>query len=153
MPFSSPATAGRWILLLCLCGTISAAENFCGYTPKATVAILSEGKKSYSFLAAVADRPELHRRGLMGCAALPPKQGLLFIFDDLRERFFWMHDTMIPLAILYIGDDGRIVSIKEGKPGSDATIPSGHPVRYALEVNLKEGLAVPVGATVKISFD
>lgn len=140
-------------MLLCLCGTISAADTFCGYTPKATVAVLSGGKKISSFRVAVADRPELHRKGLMHCAALPSKQGLLFIFDDLRERFFWMHETTIPLAILYIGEDGRIVAVKEGKPGSDSTIPSGRQVRYALEVNLKEGMALPVGAMAKISFD
>lgn len=140
-------------MLLCLCGTISAADTFCGYTPKATVAVLSDGKKIASFRVALADTTALHRKGLMHCAALPPQQGLLFIFDDLRERFFWMHDTTIPLAILYIGDDHRIVAVKEGKPGSDGTIPSGRPVRYVLEVNLKEGMALPVGATAKISFD
>ncbi len=140
-------------LLACLCGTISAAEPFCGYKEKATVTLKTTGGSTLSFRAGIADTTPLHRKGLMECPALPKERALLFIFEDLQERFFWMHHTTMPLAIIYIGDDMRVVSVKKGEPGSELTLPSGKPVRYALEVNWPEGAGVRPGDTVKVSFD
>lgn len=141
------------IPLICLCGIISAAEPFCGYTEKATAAIASAGKNIALFRIGIADTTPLHRKGLMDCPALPKGHGLFFIFDDLRERSFWMHHTTIPLAIIYIGDDMRIVAVKKGEPSSEISLPSEKPARYVLEVNWPEGSGVKPGDTVKISFD
>lgn len=141
------------ILLACLCGTISAAEPFCGYTEKATVALKTTGGSTLSFRAGIADTTPLHRKGLMDCPSLPKGRGLFFIFPDLSERFFWMHHTNMPLAIVYIGDDMKVVAVQRGEPGSERSLPSGRPVRYVLEINWSEGTGVKPGDTVKVSFD
>jgi uncharacterized membrane protein (UPF0127 family) len=50
-----------------------------------------------------------------------------------------MRNTLIPLKIIYI-DEGRVVSIGEGVPLDETSIPSGDPARHVLEVNLNEPL-------------
>ncbi len=62
--------------------------------------------------------------------------GMLFIFPDEAPRSFWMKNTPLPLDIVFIGADRRIVSIAAGtKPYSTERIPSGAPAMFVLEVN------------------
>ena len=61
---------------------------------------------------------------------------MLFDFERDQPVSFWMHNTYIPLDMIFISGDGRIVRIAENaKPMSDDLIPSGAPVRAVLEVN------------------
>ncbi len=67
--------------------------------------------------------------------SLPEGQGMLFDFKRDQPVSFWMHNTYIPLDMLFIAGDGRIMRIAENaKPLSDALIPSQYPVRAVLEV-------------------
>jgi uncharacterized membrane protein (UPF0127 family) len=75
-------------------------------------------------------------RGLMYRTSLPEDRAMLF---DLRERAdhkFWMHNTCIPLDLLYIDEDGLIVGIVENAPTlNDDSRGVDCPSRYVLEVN------------------
>jgi uncharacterized membrane protein (UPF0127 family) len=60
---------------------------------------------------------------------------MLFDFQHDRPVAFWMRNTYIPLDMIFIRGDGRILSIAENtQPLSDGLIPSGGPVRAVLEV-------------------
>ena len=84
----------------------------------------------------VADDREEQMRGLMYRTELAADAGMLFLFDQEQPRAFWMKNTPLPLDIIYIAKDGRIVSIAEHTtPFSTATIPSGAPAQNVLEVN------------------
>ena len=84
----------------------------------------------------VADDREETMRGLMYRTELAPDAGMLFLFDGEQERAFWMKNTPLPLDIIYIAKDGRIVSIAEHTtPFSTAAIPSRAPAQSVLEVN------------------
>ncbi|HEY4737862.1 MAG TPA: DUF192 domain-containing protein [Xanthobacteraceae bacterium] len=73
--------------------------------------------------------------GLMNRKELPEGRGMLFDFHDDQPVQFWMHNTYIPLDMIFIAGDGRVVRIAENaKPMSDDLIPSGRPVRAVLEV-------------------
>jgi uncharacterized membrane protein (UPF0127 family) len=66
---------------------------------------------------------------------LPEGQGMLFDFERDQPVSFWMRNTYIPLDIIFIQGDGRILRIAENtQPLSDRLIPSGGPVRAVLEV-------------------
>lgn len=66
---------------------------------------------------------------------LPEGHGMLFDFKQEQPVAFWMHNTYIPLDMIFIAGDGRIVRIAENtQPQSDRLIPSGAPVRAVLEV-------------------
>ncbi len=60
---------------------------------------------------------------------------MLFDFERDQPVSFWMRNTYIPLDIIFIQGDGRILRIAENtQPLSDRLIPSGGPVRAVLEV-------------------
>ncbi len=86
-------------------------------------------------------------RGLMFRKQMDENRGMLFIFPDVDMRSFWMRNTIIPLDIIFIGEDQRIVTIqRDTKPYSEASIPSSAPAKYVLEVNA--GLAAKYGLQV-----
>jgi len=60
---------------------------------------------------------------------------MLFDFEHDQPVSFWMHNTYIPLDMIFIGGDGHVIRIAENtEPLSDRLIPSGAPVRAVLEV-------------------
>jgi uncharacterized membrane protein (UPF0127 family) len=79
---------------------------------------------------------EDQQRGLMHRRRLDADQGMLFVFPDEQQRRFWMHDTFVPLDMLFADATGRIVGIvHDATPLTDT--PRGVPdaSRYVLEVN------------------
>jgi uncharacterized protein len=85
-------------------------------------------------LIEVAYTEEQRNQGLMFREKLPEKRGMLFVFEDMDMRRFWMKNTPEPLDIIFISDAGKIVSIAYGEPYSTTPIPSGTEARYVLEL-------------------
>lgn len=74
--------------------------------------------------------------GLMYRDVMAKNQGMLFIFNDETERYFYMKNTKIPLDIIYINANKTIVSFqKNAKPMDETSLPSNLPAKYVLEVN------------------
>ena len=91
---------------------------------------------AHRFTIEVAVTPEQRGQGLMFRERLPAEAGMLFIYPTEQMISMWMKNTLIPLDMLFIADDGRIVHIAERAiPGSTATISSGQPARAVLELN------------------
>ena len=87
------------------------------------------------FSIELATTDEERARGLMYRQQLPEEHGMLFDFEREGPVAMWMHDTYIPLDMIFIRGDGRILRIAERtQPLSDRIIPSGGPVRAVLEV-------------------
>jgi uncharacterized protein len=83
----------------------------------------------------VAATPDAMERGLMYRSSLADGHGMLFTFPDETDHGFWMKNTMIPLDMLFVGGDGRIVGIHaDAVPLSEAVITVGHPSRWVIEV-------------------
>jgi hypothetical protein len=75
-------------------------------------------------------------RGLMYRTSMPEGSGMLFSWQDERIRSFWMHNTCIPLDLLYITKDGTIAGILEQVPTmNDAPRSIKCPVAHVLELN------------------
>lgn len=85
--------------------------------------------------AEVAQNDQQRAIGLMHRRSMPVNNGMLFIFETPSQQCFWMRNTLLPLSIAFIGDDGSIVNIADMQPMSDASHCSAKPVRYALEMN------------------
>jgi len=89
----------------------------------------------FHFTVEIADTDATRERGLMFRTKLAPDRGMLFDFKTAQPVGFWMRNTLIPLDMLFIGANGRIVSIaRDATPKSDATIPSGGPILGVLEI-------------------
>ncbi|MCI0437410.1 MAG: DUF192 domain-containing protein, partial [Gemmatimonadetes bacterium] len=84
----------------------------------------------------VVNTPATRERGMMYRTALAEDHGMLFVFPDEVVRSFWMKNTLIPLDMLFIARDGRIVGIAaDAVPLSMASRSVGQPSLYVLEVN------------------
>jgi uncharacterized membrane protein (UPF0127 family) len=89
----------------------------------------------HAFVIEIADNADARARGLMFRKELPEGQGMLFDFKREQDVSFWMENTYIPLDMIFIRGDGRILRIAENtEPLSQRTIPSGGPVLAVLEV-------------------
>jgi uncharacterized membrane protein (UPF0127 family) len=100
----------------------------------------------------MAVTPEEQAKGLMFRRQLPEKQGMLFDFHREQPTAFWMKNTYIPLDMIFIRADGRILRIAENtKPLSEDLVPSGGPVRAVLEVigGTAKKLGIAAGDRVK----
>ena len=87
------------------------------------------------FAVEIADNDADRAKGLMYRKELPEGRGMLFDFHREQEVSFWMQNTYIPLDMVFIRGDGRILRIAENtEPLSTRLIPSGGPVRAVLEV-------------------
>jgi hypothetical protein len=102
---------------------------------KGELTIESDGK-THRFTIEIARTPEQSQQGLMFRTKMAPDAGMLFLYDPPQPISMWMYQTLIPLDMLFIGADGRVVNIRErAVPGSTETIPSAGPVRAVLELN------------------
>ena len=73
--------------------------------------------------------------GLMHRPTMPANDGMLFVFEEPGQQCFWMRNTMLPLSIAFLADDGSIVNIDDMKPQTLDSHCSKKPVRFVLEMN------------------
>ena len=84
----------------------------------------------------IADTPARSQQGLMFLKWLPADQGMLFPQDAPRVMSMWMKNTLIPLDMLFIDGQGRVVYIRErATPQSEAIITTPLPVKAVLELS------------------
>ena len=123
----------------------------CQAQPKVTI---ETANGAISFQVEIAATPEKREVGLMYRRELPPNYGMLFIFPGERVNSFWMKNTPIPLDMIFISRERKIVGIvHETAPfsldGRSVSVPS----QYVLEIN--GGLSHRYGfkAGVVVRFD
>lgn len=96
-------------------------------------------KQDISVPVELTATPYQWSKGLMFRESLPEGAGMLFVFPDEKERAFWMKNTSMPLDMLFISADKRVVSIrKNAVPYTTFVCPSyvsGERAMYVLEVN------------------
>jgi uncharacterized membrane protein (UPF0127 family) len=101
--------------------------------------------KAVHFKVEVVSTPEGRERGLMFRKSLPADQGMLFDFHSERPVAFWMKNTLMPLDIIFVSADGRVVSIaRNAVPMSETPLPSGLPALGVLEINGGQAAALHI---------
>ena len=103
--------------------------------PQTGLPVVELGAGMHLIHAEVARTEEQRAIGLMNRRDMPANNGMLFVFEDANVQCFWMRNTLIPLAVAFVADDGTIVNVDEMKPLSDASHCSAKAVRYVLEMN------------------
>ena len=73
--------------------------------------------------------------GLMNRPVMATNDGMLFVFEAPEVHCFWMKNTLLPLSIAFLADDGSIVNIADMQPHSEVSHCPKKAVRYALEMN------------------
>jgi uncharacterized membrane protein (UPF0127 family) len=99
----------------------------------------------------MAVTPAQQETGLMFRREVPADHGMLFVWDVPREVPMWMKNTLVPLDMVFIGPDGKVIHIAEDTvPQSLAQISSGGAVKATLELQagITEKLDIRVGDKV-----
>ena len=135
----------RWIALLILGLFVVVSGPARAADPRVVEIASKTGVHAFAVevMSTDADRAQ----GLMNRKELPEGQGMLFDFHRDQEVGFWMKNTYIPLDMIFIRSDGRIMRIAENTvPLSEKIVPSNGTVRGVLEViagtTRKLGIAV-----------
>jgi len=89
----------------------------------------------HNIVAEVARTPDERSTGLMFRPSLGANEGMLFVFEQPGQQCFWMKNTLIPLSVAFVADDGAIVNIEQMKPQTLDSHCSTKAVRYVLEMN------------------
>ncbi len=90
----------------------------------------------HRFAVELALNPAQRAQGLMFRTRMAPDAGMLFVYPTEEPVAMWMKNTHLPLDMLFIRSDGRIVTIvEETVPFSLETISSGPAVKAVLELN------------------
>jgi uncharacterized protein len=115
--------------------------------PSQAIEIKTKAGKHMPFMVEIASTPKQQETGLMGRTELLANEGMLFVYADEQERHMWMHNTLIPLDMLFIDSQGVIVAIApRATPMDDRVINSEKPARAVLE--LRGGVAAAYGIGV-----
>ncbi|MBS0353224.1 MAG: DUF192 domain-containing protein [Proteobacteria bacterium] len=138
--FSLPsATAG---LALVLSAFVAHAEGEMPLTE------LSVGMYRIEAEAAVTQQDRM--RGLMQRKNMPQNHGMLFAFTENQRHCMWMKNTLLPLSVAFMDEQGRILNIEDMQPQTENNHCAAGPARFALEMNLgwfkQKGIAP--GATI-----
>ena len=116
--------------------------------PRDRLTIERADGKAIPFTIEVATTEQQHAYGLMFRHSLPQEAGMLFLFTPPQPVVFWMKNTLIPLDMLFVREDGTIAKIAPQAVPEDRTIiASGETVSGVLEINGGEAgqLGIKVG--------
>ena len=93
-------------------------------------------------------------RGLMFRTHLPPNDGMLFLLHEEKDWPFWMHNTLIPLDLIYIRRNMTIAGIvQNAEPQTDTLRRVGEPSVFVLEVNGGFTASHGIAANQTVRFD
>lgn len=136
------------IAMLAACSTQAATENASAPAPQEAsvhaqsglevvpLTVTTQSGQEHSFRVEVAASSEDQRQGLMFRTSMGADEGMIFPLAQVRMASFWMRNTVIPLDIIFVGPDNRILNIAENTtPYSEESVPSIGPAAAVLELN------------------
>jgi uncharacterized protein len=133
--------AGSLVVCLLL---LAASFPACGSDPR--VIVSTKNGQQVAFQVEIADTPAKRELGLQYRRELADDRGMLFLFSSEQIQAFWMKNTPIPLDMIFIGRDRRIVGIiEQTTPFSTDSLSVSAPSQYVLEI--KGGLSRLKGMT------
>jgi uncharacterized membrane protein (UPF0127 family) len=102
----------------------------------ARVVLEPPGAASVSVRVEIAETAEQRQQGLMYRRQLDPDAGMLFLFEQSQHNTFWMRNTYLPLDMIFITPDWKILGIVENAtPQTDDPRSVPGDSQYVLEVN------------------
>ncbi len=136
------------LLVIFITGIIIYTKNLNPKTPEVCI-------QDTCFSIEIADTPEERQRWLMYRQELPELSGMLFVFEQAGQYNFWMKNTLIPLDMIWINDQNKIIDIKQATPCTADPCPTYNPQwssSYVLELNswISQKYGIHIGDKVKI---
>jgi uncharacterized membrane protein (UPF0127 family) len=119
--------------------------------PKDKITIQTASGKTYDFDVELALTQEHQQQGMMWRKSLAEDAGMLFIFEGSGEKTFWMKNTLIPLDIIHIDEEGLIGHIHHNAKPHDLThLTAPVSTKAVLEINGGQSERLGIGLGDKI---
>ena len=97
--------------------------------------VVKAGGESIPFRVELALTREAQARSLMFREHLDDDVGMLFVFDETRQASFWMRNTLIPLDLIFVRENGKIANIiHSAEPETETLRLSKGRVRAVFEI-------------------
>ncbi len=125
------------------------AEVFGNYT---NVYIINE-KGTNLILAELAITKEEKERGLMFRKTLGTNSGMLFIFEKPSYLSFWMKNTYLPLGIVFIDENLRVIDVFYPEPLSTVPVGPSSKALYVLEVLKSTSMKLNIKKGDRVKFE
>ena len=104
--------------------------------PAGTLILESSAVRCLMIRAWFAEEPAQQRQGLMFVEQMDEFEGMLFRYPQTAQINMWMKNTLIPLDMLFIDENNRVVNIAQRTtPLSERRLSSARPVTQVLELN------------------
>jgi uncharacterized membrane protein (UPF0127 family) len=88
-----------------------------------------------TFTLMIADDDDERERGLMFRREMAENEGMIFVFDDERQRRFWMKNTFLGLDLIFVDRDGVVTNIEQARPlDRNASPTSDGEILYVIEI-------------------
>jgi uncharacterized membrane protein (UPF0127 family) len=118
--------------------------------PMTTLTVSGSGG-SHQFSIWVANTAPREEQGLMFVRELLADQGMVFIGEEPKVWNMWMKNTYIPLDMLFVAVDGRVVKIAHAIPHDETNIGSDVAVHAVIELQggISDKLHIKVGDLAK----
>ena len=159
MPFRKGVMAGLAVLLAVASGVAEAR-------PPSRPAVASASRHPVSNLPVIPLTAGGHRlrvelaassaeqeTGLMFRARMGADEGMLFPMSPPRQAYFWMRNTIIPLDIIFIGADRRVLNVAaNARPYDETPLPSAGKAAAVLELNGGRAAQLGIRAGTKVSW-
>ena len=114
---------------------------------------VTHGAVRHAFRVEVARDSAEQAKGLMFRTRMGADEGMIFPMQPPRLASFWMKNTVIPLDIIFVGIDGRILNIAANTvPYSEAPVPSAGKVSAVLELNGGRAAELGIGPGDKVEW-
>lgn len=110
---------------------------------KLPVRLTTSDGRTHVYTAEVARTPEEQAQGLMYRRAMPRDAGMLFPMAPPRAASFWMRNTYLPLDIIFISPEGRVLNVAQGEPLNETPVEAVGLTGAVLELN--QGEAARIG--------
>jgi uncharacterized protein len=143
-------------IAMTLAGLVACSGND-SQTNRPASTVTFDGSDAVLYVA-VAETAQEQQEGLMGVEILPADNGMAFVFDEPANSTFWMKDTLIPLSIAFVGENDRVIGVRDMQPCDADPCPTygiEEPYVLAIEANLgwfeEAGIEVGDHAELRIS--
>lgn len=147
------------LVALLFLGACSPGEEVSSYEGNAAQQKITFSPSGLTLFVDKADTDEKRQKGLMERKDLKDKEGMIFFFPRTDRHAFWMFNTYIPLAIVFVNEDLVVVDVQSMKPclsphSEECPVyVSSKPSRMAIEMNQETARKYQIAVGNRITFE